>query len=274
MLAHRNARCRVSFYVRFWALSFVAVTLAGRPLLAQQPASSPSSFPASIAEQYLFAAANSERTQRGIAPLRWDSALYRAATVHCEQMAARQSISHQYAGEPELATRAQAAGASFSRIAENVAEAPTPIRIHDAWMHSEGHRENLLDSAVDAVGISVLRRNGQLYAVEDFGRSVVILSFDEQEQSVAQLLTAANPVQRVMAGTDEARRTCALETGYAGARRPLFVMRFTAGELKRLPDVLRDKLANGHYREAAVGACSSRESGPFTAYSIAVLLYP
>ncbi len=227
----------------------------------------------SISEQYLFAAANAERAQRGVGPLRWDDALYSAAFAHAQQMAARESISHQYAGERELAERGKAAGARFSVISENVAEAATAVRIHDAWMNSAGHRANLLDPQVDAVGISVLRRGGQLYAVEDFERSVSLLSFDEQEKTVEQLVAKAGPVS-VLPVSTESRRTCELETGYAGQRQPAFVMRFTAGDLSRIPDALRVKIASGRFREAAVGACAPRGNQAFSSYSIAVLLYP
>ena len=158
-------------------------------------------------------------------------------------------------------------------VAENVAEAPSAVSIHDAWMRSPHHRDNLLDERVDRVGISVLSRNGQLYAVEDFDRGVTALSFEEQESAVADLINAAAglPVQIADEG---ARRTCEMSTGYAGARRPWFIMRFSTGELNALPDQLRAKLASGRFREAAVGACSTHEAQPFSSYTIAVLLFP
>src|ERR1700753_2446322 len=124
-------------------------------------------------------------------------------------MAARASISHQYPGEPELAARGKSAGAHFSLIAENVAESSTAVRIHDAWMNSPGHRENLLDPQSNAVGISVLRRNGQLYAVQDFGRTVDDLSFDEQERTVASLLISITPLT-LLDMQEDARSTCAM----------------------------------------------------------------
>jgi hypothetical protein len=228
---------------------------------------------ASVAEQYLFQAANAEREQRGLPALHWDKALNRAAYGHAQQMAARQSISHQYAGEPELAERGKSAGARFSVIAENVAEASTAVRIHDAWMNSPGHRANLLDPQVDSIGISVLQRNGQLYAVQDFERSVATLSLEAQEQAVAALVAAAGRVS-VLPSSDDARRTCALSTGYAGARQPWFVMRYTSGDLMRIPDTLKAKIATGKFREAVVGACAAQGNQPFSSYSIAVLLYP
>lgn len=226
----------------------------------------------SVAEQYLFQAANAERASRGLPVLRWDAALYRAARLHAQQMASRASISHQYPGEPELATRGKNAGAKFSVIAENVAEAGTAVRIHDAWMNSPGHRENLLDPRVDAVGISVLQRDGQLYAVQDFERSVVTLSVDDQEKVVTRLMLAAGRIT-ILQEPDDARQTCTLSKGYSGARMPNFVTHFTAGDLSRIPESLVAQIQSGRYREASVGACASKGSGAFTTYNIAVMLY-
>lgn len=227
----------------------------------------------SVAEQYLFQAANAERAQRGLPALRWDGALYRAATNHAIEMARRQSISHQYPGEAELSARCQQAGAHFSVVAENVAEAPTAVRVHQAWMNSPGHRENLLDPRVDAVAISVIRLGNQLYAVQDFERAVTELSYTDQENAVAALVYAAGPMELVPDSTD-ARRTCELGSGYAGLRQPAYVVRYTSADLGRLPDDLRARLASGRYRQAAIGACALPNEQAFTAYSIAVLLFP
>lgn len=226
-----------------------------------------------MAEQYLFTAANAERSQRGLRPLQWDSALYRAADVHAREMAAQGEISHQFPGEPELSERGREAGASFSVIAENVAVAANAVRIHNAWMNSEGHRENLLDTRVNAVGIAVVRRGGELYAVEDFDRSVTSLSLGEQEIAVRELLQSKYSIV-VLPPSEEARKTCTMETGYAGDREPMFVMRYTATDIARLPDALRTKLASGRYSEAAVGACTAYGTTNFSAYKIAVMLYP
>jgi hypothetical protein len=227
---------------------------------------------ASIAEQYLFAAANAERGQRGLPLLRWDVGLYRAADAHDREMTARESISHQYAGEADLSERGRAAGVRFSVIAENVAEAPTAVRIHDAWMQSPGHRANLLDPKVDTVGIRVLRRNGQLYAVEDFAKVVANVPLAEQERSVGALIAQATAIA-VLPTNDEARQSCAMDSGFAGERQPSFVMRYTTPDLTVLPAALTKSLGAGTYREAMVGACAARGAGDFSTYSLAVLLY-
>jgi hypothetical protein len=229
--------------------------------------------PASVAEQYLYAAANAERVQRGLPALHWDAALARAANQHAFEMAERASISHRYPGEAALGERARQQGARFSVVAENVAEAPNAIRIHGAWMHSEEHRANLLDASVDSVGIGVLRRGDELYAVEDFDRSVPRLSFAEQERAVAGML-ARWPAVTVLPSTEDARRTCEMETGYAGAPRPWFVMRYTTGDIDDLPETLRTHLATGKYHQAMVGACAAQGTESFSAFNIAVLLYP
>jgi hypothetical protein len=228
---------------------------------------------ASVAEQYLFSAANAERIERGLQPLKWDETLHHAARLHAGEMAARESISHQYPGEADLANRGHEAGAKFTVISENVAEAWSAPVIHDAWMHSPDHRANLLDPRVNSIGISVERRAGQLYAVEDFDRSVESLRLGDQENAIAELLQTQARLN-VLPDAENARRTCEMSTGYAGAIKPWFVMRFTAASLDRLPNTLRAKLATGKYHTAAVGACDAKSTGPFTAYSIAVMLFP
>jgi hypothetical protein len=226
-----------------------------------------------VGEQYLFAAANAERAQRGLPELRWDAALYEAAGFHAREMAARGSISHQFPGEPELSGRARNSGARFSVIAENVAEAPTAVRIHDAWMASAGHRSNLLDPRVNAVGIRVLQRDGELYAVEDFSRAVESVSMEAQEERVREAVAAASTVV-LMPATLDAHQTCAMETGYAGPKRPGFVMRYTTTDLTRLPESLLKQLADGRYREGVIGACPAAGDTAFSMYRVAVLLYP
>lgn len=224
-----------------------------------------------VSERYLLSAINGERAAHGLRALRVDEELHRAAAGHAEEMARRGAISHQFSGEAELSARGAAAGARFSRISENVAEGPTVIGLHEALMRSPGHRANILDPAVDAVGIAVVVRRGQLFAVEDFARTVVRLTLDEQEAAVGALLDRAG--LELVAGTrTEARKTCALATGYSGGERPDFVMRYTTGDLGELPETLTRRLRTGRERRAAVGACAP-EASAFSQYSVAVLLF-
>jgi uncharacterized protein YkwD len=152
------------------------------------------------AERALFDAANRERAAQGLAQLRWDNALANAAREHAQLMAQRNTLSHQFPGEPALQDRARAAGARFTEIAENVAEGPSADVIHASWMHSPPHRANLLDPELTAVGIAVVGSAsrdgagrggaGMLFAVQDFSQSVASLSLVEQEKQVAATLAA------------------------------------------------------------------------------------
>jgi uncharacterized protein YkwD len=121
--------------------------------------------------QQLFASANQSRAQAKVRGLRWDPALAAAALKHCLRMAAEgpiEQLSHQYDGEAALRGRARQSSARFDMIEENVASGPTASAIHEAWMESPGHRENLLNPEVDSVGVAVVASDGVLYAVADY----------------------------------------------------------------------------------------------------------
>lgn len=267
--------CAVSALLRYrWILAVVVLLAVGiAPVLRAQ---SIFNMPPNVAEQFLLAAANQDRVARGLHPLHLDPTLAQAALAHANEMASHHDISHQFPGEPKLSDRGANAGAHFSLISENVAEAPIAGMIHDLWMHSKGHRENLLDPNVDAVGISVVVRDHEYYAVEDFADLVQPLSFNAQESAVAGLL-AKSGMQiangKVMSEQD-ARQTCSMSTGYAGSRQPWYIVRYTAHSVTELPAVLQARLSSGKYHQAVVGACSEGSSAPFASYNIAILLYP
>jgi hypothetical protein len=220
------------------------------------------------AEQ-LMALANESRAARGSGPLKWDPALAAAARQHCLKMAAAGPISHQYAGEMNLSDRAGAAGAHFSLIEENVAIGPDPAAIHEEWMHSPGHRTNLLNPDVDRVGLAVVASRGVLYAVADYARGVAQLTPAQVETTVANLVRVSGVT--IVRDTTSARAYCA---GGRGANEPSFLMRWQDADLSRLPEALVDRLSSGHYHQAAVGSCPAQGvEGAFSAYRVAVLLY-
>ena len=224
-----------------------------------------------VSEGYLKIAADQERASLGMSPLRWDNALAAAAREHAALMVGHNTISHQYAGEPDLAHRASDAGARFSLITENVAQAPSAILVHAAWMHSEGHRHNLLDPNVDSVGISVISRNSQVFAVEDFAHSVALLSLRQQEGAVAGSVRASGVT--VESPGEGARRVCAGSSIREMSPNPEFVMRYTTDDLEILPSELTTRLHTGRYSRAVVAACAVDGKPEFSMYRVAVLLY-
>jgi hypothetical protein len=66
-----------------------------------------------------------------------------------------------------------------------------------------------------------------------------------------------------------------MDSGYAGEQnRPWYIVRYTADCLDQIPDLLAKRIGTQKYRKAVVGACTDTYSGAFSAYNIAVLLYP
>jgi uncharacterized protein YkwD len=126
---------------------------------------------ASAVEQELFVSVNRARQTQGLPALRWNDALAAAARGHAGLMAQRGSAAHGFAGEPSLASRVTQAGARFVWLSENVAQGPAAETIQSEFLKSPNHRANLLDSDMDSIGVGVVERRGQLFAVEDFSKA-------------------------------------------------------------------------------------------------------
>ncbi|MGB9233475.1 MAG: CAP domain-containing protein [Terriglobales bacterium] len=122
-------------------------------------------------ERELFAAVNQSRRAQGLAGLRWDESLAAAARRHAALMAEHGSTQHAFEGEPSLSARVKQAGAHFNWLSENVTQGPTAEFIHSQFIHSPSHRANLLDRDMDSIGVGVVERGGQLFAVEDFSQA-------------------------------------------------------------------------------------------------------
>ena len=255
---------------RVWVSSYFLLGLLGLSAAAQRGTS-----PQPAKAEQLFAMANATRAQEGRHRLVWDQALAEAAMKHCLRMAAEGPISHQYRGEADLTTRTADAGAHFSLIEENIAVGSYPGSIHQGWLDSPGHRENLLNPDIDHVGVAVVAAHGVLFAVADYARAVPVLTQSEVEAQVGSMLRAQGIA--VKRESTAARAACRVDKGFgpvSGENTPEFVMRWQDASLERLPARLLENLAAGRYRRAEVGSCPPHEAHPaFTVYRVAVLLY-
>jgi len=244
-------------------LTFAFVCLFSRAGLAQEKIS--------YAEKLLFDSANRERTAKELPLLKWNEELARAAHKHAELMAEQYLVQHQLPGEADLATRAREAGVSFSHITENIGMAAYADKFHDGWMHSPGHRANILDAGSDSVGISVVEGGEQLFAVEDFARVVTLLSIEEQEKLIGKLLAARG--LRLLKIGDDARKSCELDRDYAGSSKPKYIAHYETPYISELPESLEKELQTRRYKSAAVGACQPRKSFGAAPFRIIVMLY-
>ena len=122
-------------------------------------------------ERQLFESTNRERLAHGLPALHWNDALAVAARKHAGAMARQDALSHQFPGEPSLPSRVKQAGAYFVWLSENVALGPNASTIHAEFVKSPQHRANILDTDMNVMGIGIVERNGQLFAVEDFSKA-------------------------------------------------------------------------------------------------------
>jgi uncharacterized protein YkwD len=221
-------------------------------------------------ERQFFEALNRERTAQGLSALQWDNALFKAARRHALMMLNLNMLEHQLPSEPSLEARLAEAGARFTAIAENIAVGPDPHTIHNGWMHSPGHRKNILNPQLTSVGIAAVRGPGGLYAVQDFSQSVPDLSIEQQEQKVGSILTANG--YRVTAASGPARKTCESDSGFAGTGAKSMI-RFESADLNKLPEEVERKIRSRPSGNAAVGACRANSEKGFTRYKIAVLFF-
>ena len=250
--------------------------LLALPMLAQAQAAQPSSAGVPVSQpakaEQLFALANQARSSTGESLLEWDAALAEAALRHCMRMAVEGPIAHTYPGEPDLTSRAGLAGAHFSVIEENIAVGSFPATVHQGWMNSPEHRANLLNPAVDRVGIAVVANQGVIFAVADYARAVPVLTQSQVEAAFAALLRARN--LQVVTDTTEARSYCISSGRYQGNDPPSFLMRWQNPDVTHLPQQLVEQLTVGRFHKAAVGSCPAQDvNGAFTVYRVAVLLY-
>lgn len=135
---------------------------------------SPSLDDATAIERRAFQQTNQARVENGLAPLAWDSELYRMARAHSEQMARLEFFSHESPDGLQLKERARANGIlHFRVIGENIAynkgyDDPGAFAV-ERWMISSGHRANILHVGFRASAIgSYVSADGSVYLTQVF----------------------------------------------------------------------------------------------------------
>jgi len=231
-------------------------------------------------EQSLVQLTNQAREDAGLKPLTWDAGLGTAAHAHAVRMASEGPIAHRYGGEADLAERAASAGAHFSLIEENIAVGDTAFHVHQSWMKSQAHHDNLLNPQIDRIGVALVASHGVLYAVADYAKGVESMTAPQVEENVGKVLTGKGVT--LLPDPAPARQYCAQEStsdkSTGSGMKPRFLMRWQSADITKLPPQLQQALASGQFKQATVGACDPQgngtASGPvFSGYRVAVLLY-
>ena len=101
---------------------------------------------------------NAERRSRGLRPLQSNARLIAAARDHSRDMVSRRYFEHgAFVGR--ILAHGYAAGRQVWALGENLAwgtgDLGTPAAVVDAWMHSPGHRANILHAGFRESGVGV-----------------------------------------------------------------------------------------------------------------------
>jgi uncharacterized protein YkwD len=107
---------------------------------------------------------NAERGKAGAQPLRLDAKLHRAAVRHSRDMVAQRYFAHESRNGARFSSRIARTGWMSGRgrwsVGENLAwgsgTQATPTSVVNAWMHSAGHRQNMLNPRFHVIGIGIV----------------------------------------------------------------------------------------------------------------------
>ncbi len=144
---------RITLAVTTLALALAAV-LTGT--LTAAPAG------ATTAEDSLTARLNGARSDQGLPSLATRSDLVAVARAQATRMADSGTLYH----NPNLTTDV----ANWRWVGENVGYGPDVQTVHVAFMNSDAHRANILDTDYTEVGVGVVERGDRVWVAEVFRR--------------------------------------------------------------------------------------------------------
>jgi uncharacterized protein YkwD len=218
----------------------------------------------STAEKQLFDLVNREREKAKLSKLEWSDRLAQAALAHSKLLAENRDLSHQFSGEPIVQERVGATGLRFNSVAENVAAAPDIDTAHAALMKSPGHRANILHQDYNAIGISIVERDHELYVTQDFAHTLVTYTEKQFRDAIvsgfnqARRTRGLRPVDVIIdprlkkAACAQDMNTNALIQNTPGATGLLV---FSQSEIGALPDDLKKFTADKAVERMNIGVC-------------------
>ncbi|UCE42998.1 MAG: CAP domain-containing protein [Candidatus Aminicenantes bacterium] len=243
----------------------------------------------SAIEEKLLELLNKERTARNLSPLNFSQDLRAVATGHSTDMASQQYLTHLSSSGKSYLDRMVDSGLFFIEIGENVAVSDTfdAAFIHQGFMESPEHKDNILNPRYDTIGIGVVLSKDQEYFItQDFSQSLKLLEADEAEKFVQDEITkireanALPPLSFHTIAGNFARR----QSRYRASGKPLQNVAGYFGEthvhhittpVLALPKDISREIAREIYEMVAVGAWFGRlEDYPGGTYLITIFLFP
>ena len=240
------------------------------------------------AERELVERINQSRERQGLPKLEWNRKLAEAARSHALTMALRGQVTHRFPEEAGLRPRIADYGLRFDFVGENVGRARDAALVHEDFLLSPGHRENILQEKANAVGVGAVRVDDDLFVTEDFAH--VVPDYDPEQ--VEEMVIRRVEELRQQAGQPALERgalgplredACAMAQrdsvngGLKAApwlRGVVHTVAYSTADPQRVPDQLRDEILRERPLSFNVGACSAHSPGyPAGAYWVVVVFY-
>ena len=123
-------------------------------------------------EQEVFDLVNKQRTDNGLKALKVDSNLQKVAKEKANDMVKNNYFAHNSPTYGSPFDMMKKFGISYKSAGENLAGNSTGKRAVDAWINSEGHRANILNSSFNYTGVAVVESSkyGRIYVQMFIGR--------------------------------------------------------------------------------------------------------
>ena len=116
-----------------------------------------------------FEFVNEARVDAGAEPLAWSDGLAAVALGHAREMYEEGYVSHVSPTTGTVGDRVRDAGIRLLVVGENLALAASARAVHDGFLDSEGHRENMLRPQFDRLGVAAVRGPLGLMVVQVYG---------------------------------------------------------------------------------------------------------
>jgi uncharacterized protein YkwD len=140
-----------------------------KPSTSRKPTPTPDRITAR--EDEVLRLANVERRKAGCGQLHMDERLRKSARDFSALMAAKNFFSHVSPDGSTFVDRIEWAGYPRNKAAaENIAYGyGSPAAVMQGWMNSTGHRDNILNCSIKAIGVGLAYRGSTPYWTQDFG---------------------------------------------------------------------------------------------------------
>lgn len=121
-------------------------------------------------EMEIFRLINEERAKNGVSPLSWDENLYAGTKVRATEVAT--NYSHIRPDGTKYYTALDGmytyVGENFLRAVINCVSTDPAGMMMEAWINSDGHHRNMLDSGYGHAAIAIIKYNDEYIAVNIF----------------------------------------------------------------------------------------------------------